>query len=68
MNVNGAAVKHNLSAENISAEIVEKLHTYLTNYGKITNKQVLKQILTAEEYQQNHYKFFVTEADYEANS
>ena len=68
LNVNGATVKYNLPAENISADIIQKLHTYLINYGKIANKQVLKQILTAEEYQQNHYKFFVTEADYEANS
>ena len=68
LNVNGATVKYNLPAENISADIIQKLHTYLTNYGKITNKQVLKRILTAEEYEQNHYKFFVTEDDYEANS
>lgn len=64
LNVNGATVQYNLSAENISAEIVEKLHTYFTKFGKITNKQMLENILTAEEYQQNHYKLFVQEADY----
>lgn len=68
LNVNGATVLYNLTAQNIPAEIVEKLHTYLKNHGKITNKQMLKSILTAEEYQQSHYKLFVSEADYESAS
>lgn len=65
VNVNGATIQNNLLVDNIPAEVVQKLHTYLKNCGKITNKQTLKRILTAEEYQQNHYKFFVQEADYE---
>ena len=68
LNVNGAMVQYNLPVENIPANIIQKLHTYLQKYGKIANKQVLEQILTSEEYAQNHYKLFVTEDDYEENS
>ena len=65
LNVNGMTVQFNLQAENISAEIIAKINAYYHQNGAITNKQVLAQILTAEEYAQNHYKFFVQESDYE---
>ncbi|MBQ8433973.1 MAG: SLBB domain-containing protein [Clostridia bacterium] len=64
INVNGAYVISNTPAPNIPADVMEKLHNYYIQNGVITNKQILKQILTEEQYQQNHYKFFVAEEDY----
>lgn len=64
INVNGIYVKNNLTVTNISADVIEKLHNYYTENGAITSKQILKQILTDEQYQQNFYKFFVAEEDY----
>ncbi len=64
LNVNGIYVLHNLTAPNVPDDVIAKLHAYVTQNGKLTNKQMLKQILTEEQYQQNHYKFFVLEEDY----
>jgi protein involved in polysaccharide export with SLBB domain len=64
INVNGLYVISNIPTANISADVMEKLHNYYMQNGVITNKQILKQILTEEQYQQNHYKFFVAEEDY----
>ena len=64
INLNGVYIQHNLPAPNIAQSVVEKLHNYYVQNGKISNKQILKQILTDQEYQQNHYKFFVKEGDY----
>lgn len=65
INVNGAYVQHNLPTPNVPASVIAKLNAYYVQNGAITNKQILQQILTEQEYQQNHYKFFVQESDYE---
>ena len=67
-NLNGLHIQSNLAVQNVESSVVDKLHAYFVAHGKIVNKDVLKQILTESEYQQNHYKFFVAEADYEAAS
>lgn len=65
INLNGAYVTiANMHAENVNDDILAKLHDYYTKHGVITNKNVLKRILSQEEYQLNHYKFFVQEKDY----
>lgn len=64
INANGLVVIFNTQAQNIDADVITKLHDYYTNHGTITSKSILKQILSPEEYQQNHYKFFVQESDY----
>ena len=64
INVNGLYVISNIPTAHISAEVMEKLHNYYMQNGVITNKQILKQILTEEQYQQSHYKLFVAEEDY----
>ena len=68
VNANGAYTLSNLPAPNLPAQVVQKLHDYYVKYGKITNKDVLKQILGQQLYQQHHYKLYVAEADYEAIS
>ncbi len=64
INVNGLVVVFNMPTQNIDAEVIAKLHDYYAEHGVITNKTILKQILTEQQYQQNHYKFFVQERDY----
>lgn len=64
INVNGLVVISNAQAQNVDAEVIAKLHDYYTQHGTITNKNQLKQILTEQQYQKNHYKFFVQERDY----
>ena len=68
INVNGAYTLSNLPPQNIDAEVVQRLHDYYTQHGKIANKQVLEQILGQQLYQQNYYKLYIAEADYEAIS
>ena len=67
-NVNGQAVRDKSEIENVSAQTVNKIATYLEANGKITNKTQLANILTYDEYQNNHYKFYVSEADFEKGS
>lgn len=64
INVNGAVVLDKLPCENISPQVIEKLHNYIVANGKITDRTQLKQIL-GNDYQDNFYKFFVSESDYE---
>lgn len=65
INLNGLYVMvEGLHVEGIDDDVLAKIHDYYAKYGVITNKNILKQILSQEEYQQNHYKFFVMESDY----
>ena len=50
---------------NLSCEIVNKLADYSEEYGIIHNKETLRAILGEEDYENNHYKLFIAEADYE---
>ena len=68
MNVNSMFVWYNLSYNNIPSEVIAKLHDYYVNHGPITSKQMVKQILNEEQYQQNHYKIYVAEVDYVSGS
>ncbi len=67
VNLNGAHVQFNLPMDNVSDAVLQKLHDYYVQKGKFTNKNILKFLLTEEEYQQNYYKFFVSEEYYEAD-
>ncbi len=64
INLNGAVVSDNLPCENVSPQVIEKLHNYVVANGKISDRALLKQIL-GNDYQDNFYKFFVSESDYE---
>ena len=64
INVNGIFIQSELFVKNVPDSVIAKLKAYYTQNGAITNKQILKQILTTEEYQQNYYKFFISEVDY----
>ena len=67
-NVNGQAVSERQEIENVSAQTVDKIATYLQTHGKITDKTQLQNILTPDEYQNNFYKFYVSETDFEKGS
>lgn len=66
VNVNSQAVLYKLKFENIDSEIIDKIADYISAHGKITNKAMLREILGETDYQNNHYKFFVSKDDYEA--
>lgn len=65
INLNGIYVQHNLPTQNVDESVIAKLNAYYLQNGTITSKQILQQILTEQEYQQNYYKFYVQESDYE---
>lgn len=48
----------------LSLEIVNKIADYLETHGTIRNKDVLREVL-GDDYENNHYKLFIAEADYE---
>lgn len=63
-NLNGAAAQ-NCLAENVPLEVQQKIAAHLKQQGKISDRTQLKQILTQQEYDDNFYKYFVSEEDYE---
>ncbi len=67
VNVNGLYVVTRSKIENVDEEVVNKLADYLEEYGTITNKNVMREILGEEDYQNNYYKFYVSVDDYEGN-
>lgn len=64
ININGTYVAQRLSVKGIDADVIDRIADYREAHGDITDKGLLKEIL-GEDYQDNFYKFFVSERDYE---
>lgn len=67
INVNGAVVTCRLPSEALPPSIVDKLADYYHAYGKIRNKQTLKQILQ-QDYDAYAFRLYVAKEDYEKAS
>ena len=65
VNLNNASLVLGLPVQNVPDEVVGKIANYIANYGKIHNKSQLRTAL-GDDYEDNFYKFYVAEADYEA--
>lgn len=65
INVNGVLVTQHLPVANVSDEVVLLLKNYVETNGKIRNNADMKLAL-GEYYEDNFYKFYVDEVDYEA--
>lgn len=64
VNLNGGYIKYRLAVDGIDDDIINRIADYYDLYGKITDREILKEIL-GEDYQDNYYKFFVSVQDYE---
>lgn len=65
-NCNGLAVKNKLPCDGIPQNAVNAVADYIAAHGKIKNRAELKLAL-GDLFADNFYKFFVEEADYEAD-
>lgn len=64
INLNGGYIQMRWDVEGIDADVINRIADYYDAHGKITNKEILKEIL-GEDYQDNYYKFYVDKDDYE---
>lgn len=64
INVNSALIVGRLPVSGLSSEVVNKLADYIEYNGAISNRQQLKEALGSD-YQDNYYKLYIAEADYE---
>ncbi len=67
VNLNGGYITLR-DVANVDKAVVDKIADYLELHGKITNRNVLRSILSESEYNENYFKFFVSESDYEEDS
>ena len=65
INVNGVLVTNRFPIDCVSCEIIDKLADYIEYNGVIANRRELK-IALGDDYEDNYYKFFISEQDYEA--
>lgn len=65
INVNSIFIRSRLDVEGLSADVVDKLASYIERYGVISNRTELATAL-GEDYAENYYKLYVDEKDYEA--
>lgn len=63
VNANGLAVRCRAEIEGISAVVVDVLADFLEQNGTVRNRHDLAKAL-GRHYQQNYYKFYVSEEDY----
>ena len=66
VNCNGIAVANKLPCQGVEQNAVDAVADYVAAHGTIRNKTQLKQAL-GELYSSNYFKFYVAEADYEAD-
>ena len=66
VNCNGMAVTNKLPCQGVEQNVVNAVADYIAENGTIRNKTQLKQAL-GELYSSNYFKFYVAEADYEAD-
>lgn len=66
VNVNGGYVVGRIVPEGVSAQAINALADYIEAYGKIRNRTQLR-VALGELYEDNYYRFFIAEADYEQN-
>ncbi|MCM1289302.1 MAG: hypothetical protein NC132_01430 [Corallococcus sp.] len=64
VNLNGGYIQYRLKVDGIDIDIINRIADYYDTHGKITDRNLLKDIL-GEDYQDNYYKFFVNVQDYE---
>lgn len=64
ININGGYIQYRLPVEGIDEDVINRIADYYELNGKITDKELLKEIL-GEDYQENYYKFYVDVKDYE---
>ena len=65
VNVNGMALLWGIDIPNIPHQVVAKISDYLQIHGKIHNETELRAVL-GNDYDNNFYKLYIAEADYEA--
>lgn len=66
VNANGAFVAARMDVDGVSAEVVNALADYIEAHGKVHNRTELRAAL-GDYYQDNYYKFYVSEVDYRAD-
>lgn len=64
VNVNGALVQNRIPVDGIDPTVINKIADYIDEFGKITDKTLLADIL-GDDYADNFYRFFVAREDYE---
>lgn len=66
VNANSAFVKARMDVDGVSADVVDRLASYLETHGKVQNRTELRAAL-GDYYEDNYYKFYVSEVDYRAD-
>ena len=64
VNVNGKLIEYRLEIDGISPDVVNKIADYIEQNGKVHNRQQLRNALGSD-YEDNYYKFYITQDDYE---
>lgn len=64
INVNSILITSRMPVDGLSVAVVNKLADYIEIHGKITNKHQVLEAL-GDDYDENYYKLYVAEIDYE---
>ena len=64
VNLNSMQIQYRFPLDGIDDVVINEIADYLESNGKITNREMLKDIL-GDDYQDNYYKFYVDVTDYE---
>ncbi len=62
INVNSPYFEQFALSLGISADVIQKINLYKSEYGKIQNKSILETVLTADEYAEVFYMLFIGES------
>lgn len=66
VNANGAFVAARIDGNGVSADVINAVADYIEAHGKVHNRAELRAAL-GDYYQDNYYKFYVSEVDYRAD-
>ena len=64
INVNSQLITNRFEVDGLTSDVVNRLADYIEAHGKIGNRKQLGQAL-GDDYDDNYYKLFVAEIDYE---
>lgn len=67
VNVNGGYVDGRIAADGVSMQAINALADYREAHGTIRNRTQMR-VALGELYEDNYYRFFIAEADYEQDS